>query len=89
MIEKVGKIYTYTEGAHKFEFELSTQISADYGCYFVTIKQTTTFTKKEQSNFGMDKFTLTYKDFVPINTSEFGAINIIGKKYLKNWKNIK
>lgn len=39
--------------------------------------------------FGFDKFTATYKGHTLLNTSDFGAINEVAKRWIKNWKNLK
>ena len=57
---------------------------------FVFVEQVTEWTEQDNEIFGfvMPNTVTSWKFYFDVLTTEFGAINLAGKKLIQNWKNI-
>ena len=57
---------------------------------FVFVEQVTEWTEEDNEIFGfvMPNTVTNWKFYFDVLTTEFGAINLAGRKLIKNWKNI-
>lgn len=92
MTTTTGIIVKKTFGQNSFSFEVLDYIGGKKGSQkLVIITQTTTFTKEDNELFGfeMETSVIKWRLYFPYILSEFDAINMAGKKLIKNWENIK
>jgi len=85
-----GNIITKTFGQNTFTFNVSEVITKKGSKKFVSVKQITKWSLEDNIIFGfeMENTIINYKFYFDVLTTEFGAINLAGKKLINNWKNI-
>lgn len=80
------------KGSSRFEFSVKEEKTGlkVFG-FSVIIKQITTFADEEVKEIGLEsnESIVNYKTFCPNAKTEFAAINFAGKKYIKDWQDIK
>ncbi len=92
METRTGIILNKKFGQNDFSFEVLDYIGGKKGSQkMVLITQTTKFTEEDTKIFGfkMDDAITKWRLYFPYNLSEFDAINMAGKKLIKNWENVK
>jgi hypothetical protein len=90
-MEATGKIISKTLGQNKFTFNVGEMKTLKgKSKRFVYVTQLTEWTKEDNMLFGfeMENTVTNWKFIFDITTSEFGAINLAGKKLINNWVNI-
>ena len=90
-MNNTGKILTKTFGQNKFTFNVGEMKTLKGKAKrFVYVTQLTEWTKEDNDLFGfeMENTITNWKFIFDITTSEFGAINLAGKKLINNWENI-
>ena len=89
-MENTGNIITYTYGQNTFKFNVGEILSFKGSKKYVFVTQTTIWTKEDNEIFGfeMEDTICKWRFYFDINTTEFGAINLAGKKLIQNWVNI-
>ena len=90
MTSTTGNIITKTFGQNNFTFEVVDFLGSKGLKKQVKVTQETVWSKEDIEIFGMEmENNITkWNLFFDITTSEFGAINLAGKKLIKNWENI-
>ena len=89
-MELTGNIITKVFGQNEFKFNVGEMLFNNGSKKFVFVEQITKWSNEDYIIFGMimpDTVT-NWKFYFDINTTEFGAINLAGKKLIKNWVNI-
>ena len=89
-MELTGNIITKVFGQNEFKFNVGEMLFNNGSKKFVFVEQITKWSNEDYKIFGMimpDTVT-NWKFYFDINTTEFGAINLAGKKLIKNWVNI-
>lgn len=89
-METTGNIITKTYGQNTFTFNVGEIITKKGSKKYVFVTQTTVWTKEDNEIFGfeMEDSVVKFRFYFDINTTEFGAINLAGKKLINNWENI-
>jgi hypothetical protein len=85
-----GNIITKTFGQTTFTFNVGEMLTNTGSKKFVFIEQRTKFTKEDNEVFGfeMEDAVCKHRLYFDVTTTEFGAINLAGKKLINNWINI-
>lgn len=85
-----GNIITQTYGQNIFTFNVGEMLTNTGSKKFVFVEQETKWTEEDNEIFGflMQNTITNWKFYFDITTTEFGAINLAGKKLINNWKNI-
>jgi hypothetical protein len=85
-----GNIITKTYGQNTFTFNVGEIITKKGSEKFVFVEQVTKFNDEDNKIFGFDmpNAVANWKFYFDILTTEFGAINLAGKKLINNWENI-
>jgi len=85
-----GNIITKTFGQNTFNFDVGEIITNKGSKKFVFVEQVTEWTEQDNEIFGfiMPNTVTNWKFYFDICTTEFGAINLAGKKLIKNWEKI-
>ena len=85
-----GIIITKIYGQNTFTFNVGEILTNTGSKKFVFVEQETVFTLEDNQIFGftMPNAIINWKFYYDITTTEFGAINLAGKKLIKYWKNI-
>jgi hypothetical protein len=90
MTTLTGNIVTKTYGQNTFTFNVGEVITNKGSQKFVFVEQCTTWSDEDNKIFGfeMPNNIINWKFYFDVLTTEFGAINLAGKKLIKHWKNI-
>lgn len=85
-----GNIITKTFEQNTFTFNVGEIFTKKGSKRFVFVKQITKWNKEDNEIFGfdMEDTVINWKFYFDILTTEFGAINLAGKKLINNWENI-
>ena len=85
-----GNIITSNYGQNTYTFNVGEMLTNTGSKKFVFVTQTTVWTKEDNDIFGfeMEDSVAKFRFYFDLNTTEFGAINLAGKKLINNWKNI-
>ena len=89
-METTGNIVTKKFGQNSFTFNVGEIMTSKGSKKFVFVEQTTEWTEEDNEIFGfvMPKAVTSWKFYFDVLTTEFGAINLAGRKLIKDWKNI-
>lgn len=82
-----GIIITKEIGQNKFTFNVGEILTKKGSKKFVFVEQVTKFTEEDNKIFGfeMPNAVTNWKFYFDVLTTEFGAINLAGKKLINNW----
>lgn len=85
-----GNIITKVYGQNTFIFNVGEMLTNKGSKKFVFVEQITKWAEEDNAIFGfvMNDTITNWKFYFGICTTEFGAINLAGKKLIKNWENI-
>ena len=89
-METTGNIITKTFGQNTFTFNVGEILTSQGSKKFVFVEQVTEWTSEDNEIFGfvMPPVVTSWKFYFDILTTEFGAINLAGRKLIKNWVKI-
>jgi len=87
---QTGIIVTKSIGQNTFTFNVEELYTKSGIKKNVKVIQETFWSKEDNEMFGfeMENTITKWNLFFDITTSEFGAINLAGKKLINNWENI-
>ena len=87
---QTGIIITKTFGQNTFTFNVEDIYTLKGTKRAVYVIQKTVWSNEDKELFGFDiQNSMTkYKFYFDVATTEFGAINLVGKKLINNWINI-
>lgn len=87
---QTGIIITKTIGQNTFTFNVEELYTLKGIKKMVKVIQETIWSKEDNILFGfeMENTITKWNFYFDITTSEFGAINLAGKKLINNWENI-
>jgi hypothetical protein len=87
---QTGIIITKIIGQNTFNFNVGEMLTNKGSKKFVFVEQITEWTEEDNEIFGfiMPNTVTGWKFYFDVCTTEFGAINLAGKKLIQNWKNI-
>lgn len=82
-----GNIVTKTYGQNTFTFNVGEILTNKGSRKFVFVEQVTKWTSEDNEIFGfvMPNTVTNWKFYFDVLTTEFGAINLAGRKLIKNW----
>jgi hypothetical protein len=88
--DSTGFIITKKYGQNIFRFSVGEIFTNQGSKKFVFVEQETKWNQKDFEIFGMfiPNAITNWKFYFDILTTEYGAINLAGKKLIKDWKNI-
>jgi outer membrane protein assembly factor BamB len=90
MTTQTGIMITKTFGQNIFTFNVEDMFTLNGTKRAVYVIQETVWSNEDKELFGFDiKNSITkYKFYFDVATTEFGVINLAGKKLINNWINI-
>lgn len=85
-----GNIITKNFGQNIYNFNVEEILTAKGSKKYVYVTQTTVWNKEDNKIFGfeMEDTIVKFRFYFDLNTTEFGAINLAGKKLIQNWIDI-
>jgi hypothetical protein len=85
-----GNIITKTFGQNTYLFNVGEILTSKGSKKYVFVTQTTVWTKEDNEIFGfeMEDSVAKFRFYFDLSTTEFGAINLAGKKLINNWEKI-
>ena len=89
-METTGNIVIKKLGQNTFTFNVGEIMTSKGSKKFVFVEQITEWTEEDNEIFGfvMPNTVTSWKFYFDVLTSEFGAINLAGRKLIKDWKKI-